>query len=176
MYKCKDCTKWFSSTTGTVLWDIKKKDKWQMYLSCMQRNIPIKKAAIEVGICIQTSFNWRHKILSILSVEVPVKLTGRVECDELEMPLSNKGERNLTRKPRRRSSDFKRNIATKEITTVQVVSAIDENISGRSSKPTAPPARWTRTWRSIWPTSAGSWRGSDGLPARLDPRPRERSR
>jgi transposase-like protein len=127
MYKCKDCTKWFSSTTGTVLWDIKKKDKWQMYLSCMQRNIPIKKAAIEVGICIQTSFNWRHKILSILSVEVPVKLTGRVECDELEMPLSNKGERNLTRKPRRRSSDFKRNLETKEITTVQVVSAIDEN-------------------------------------------------
>lgn len=127
MYKCVDCTKWFSSTTGTPLWDIKKKDKWQAYLNCMQRNVPIKKAALEVGICIQTSFDWRHKILSVLNKEVPLKLIGRVECDELELPLSNKGERNLTRKPRKRSSDFKRNIETKEVTTVQVVTAIDEN-------------------------------------------------
>ena len=29
MYKCTDCLKWFSSTTGTPLWDIKKKEKWQ---------------------------------------------------------------------------------------------------------------------------------------------------
>ena len=127
MYKCVACTKWFSSTTGTPLWDIKKKDKWQSYLNCMQRNVPIKKAAIEVGICIQTSFDWRHKILSVLNKEVPVKLIGRVECDELELPLSNKGDRNLTRKPRKRSSDFKRNVETKEITTVQVVTAIDED-------------------------------------------------
>ena len=126
MYKCVACVKWFSSTTGTPLWDIKKKDKWQSYLNCMQRNVPIKKAAIEVGISIQTSFDWRHKILSVLHKEVPVKLMGRVECDELELPLSNKGERNLTRTPRRRSSDFKRNVETKEITTVQVVTAIDE--------------------------------------------------
>ncbi|MFO0323356.1 MAG: IS1595 family transposase [Bacteroidota bacterium] len=127
MYKCVDCAKWFSSTTGTPLWDIKKKDKWQSYLNCMQRNVSIKKAALEVGICIQTSFDWRHKILSVLNKEVPLKLTGRVECDELELPLSNKGERNLTRKPRKRSSDFKRNLGTKEIRTVQVVTAIDEH-------------------------------------------------
>lgn len=127
MYKCVGCTKWFSSTTGTPLWDIKKKDKWQSYLSCMQRNVPIKKAALEVGICIQTSFDWRHKILSVLNKEVPVKLRGRVESDELELPLSNKGERNLTRKARKRSSDFKRNTETKEITTVQIITAVDEN-------------------------------------------------
>ena len=127
MYKCVDCTKWFSSTTGTPLWDIKKKEKWQSYLTCMQAGKSIKKIASEIGISIQTSFDWRHKILSVLSNDVPVKLSGRVECDELEIPLSNKGERNLTRKPRRRSSDFKRNIDTKEVTTVQVVSAIDEH-------------------------------------------------
>jgi transposase-like protein len=127
MYKCVGCTKWFSSTTGTPLWDIKKKDKWQSYLSCMQRNVPIKKAALEVGICIQTSFDWRHKILSVLNKEIPVKLSGRVESDELELPLSNKGERNLTRKARKRSGDFKRNTETKEITTVQVLTAVDQN-------------------------------------------------
>ena len=32
MYKCVACTKWFSSTTGTPFWGIKKKDKWQSYL------------------------------------------------------------------------------------------------------------------------------------------------
>lgn len=126
MYKCVGCTKWFSSTTGTPLWDIKRKDKWQSYLNCMQQNMPIKKIAKEIGISIQTSFDWRHKILSVLNKDVPVKLSGRVECDELELPLSNKGERNLTRKARKRSSDFIRNTKTKKTTTVQVVSAIDE--------------------------------------------------
>ena len=127
MYKCAECSKWFSSTTGTPLWDIKKKDKWQSYLNCMQQGMSIKKTAKEIGVCIQTSFDWRHKILSVLNKEVPEKLSGRVECDELELPLSNKGERNLTRKARKRSSDFIRNPKTKEVTTIQVVSAIDEN-------------------------------------------------
>jgi len=127
MYKCSECEKWYSATTGTPLWDIKKKDKWQSYLNCMQQGMSIKKTAKEVGISIQTSFDWRHKILSVLNNEVPAKLSGRVECDELELPLSNKGERNLTRKARKRSSDFIRNTETKEVTTVQVVSAIDEN-------------------------------------------------
>ena len=127
MYKCVACTKWFSSTTGTPLWDIKKKDKWQSYLTCMQAGKSIKKIGAEIGISIQTSFDWRHKILSVLSKDVPTKLSGRIECDELELPLSNKGERGLIRKARKRSSDFERNPKTKEVTTVQIVSAIDEH-------------------------------------------------
>ena len=127
MYKCADCLKWFSSTTGTPLWDIKKKDKWQSYLNCMQQGMSLKKTAKEIGISIQTSFDWRHKILSVLNKDVPLKLNGRVECDELELPLSNKGDKHLTRKARKRSSDFKRNTEDKAVTTVQVVSAIDEN-------------------------------------------------
>jgi len=127
MFRCVGCEKWFSSTTGTPLWDIKKKDKWQSYLNCMQQNMPIKKIAKEIGISIQTSFDWRHKILSVLNEQAPATLSGRVECDELELPISNKGERNLTRKPRKRSSDFKRNTDTKEVTTVQVITAIDGN-------------------------------------------------
>lgn len=127
MYKCEECLKWFSSTTGTTLWNIKRKDKWQSYINCMQQGMSIKKTAKEIGVCIQTSFDWRHKILSVLNKKVPVKLNGRVECDELELPLSNKGDKHLIRKARKRSSDFIRNTETKEVTTVQVVSAIDEN-------------------------------------------------
>lgn len=127
MFKCVDCTKWFSSTTGTVLWDIKRKDKWQSYLNCMNQNMPIKKIAKEIGISIQTSFDWRHKILSVLNTHSPLTLSGRVECDELEMPISNKGEKNLKRKARKRGSDFKRNTKGKAITTVQVITAVDEH-------------------------------------------------
>lgn len=127
MFKCIDCSKWFSSTTGTPLWDIKRKDKWQSYLNCMQQNMPIKKIAKEIGISIQTSFDWRHKILSVLNSHTPSTLSGRVECDELELPISNKGEKNLNRKARKRSSDFKRNTGNKEVSTVQIVTAIDEN-------------------------------------------------
>ena len=63
MYKCAECSKWFGYLLqGTPLWDIKKKDKWQSYLNCMQQGMSIKKTAKEIGVCIQTSFDWQHKI------------------------------------------------------------------------------------------------------------------
>jgi len=43
MYKCNDCSKWYSETTGTPLYDIKLKSKWQSYLNCMEQGMPIKK-------------------------------------------------------------------------------------------------------------------------------------
>lgn len=128
MYQCKDCSKWYSETTGTPLWDIKKKEKWQHYLQCMQQGMSIKKTAKEVGISIQTSFDWRHKILSVLVSHEPEKLGAVVECDEMELSRSNKGERNLKRKPRKRGTDFKRNSGGKmNVTTVQVITAVDRD-------------------------------------------------
>ncbi|GAB1419178.1 hypothetical protein MASR2M12_19430 [Bacteroidales bacterium] len=41
--------------------------------------------------------------------------------------MSNKGSRNLKRKPRKRGSDFKRNEASSESTVVQVVTAVQRN-------------------------------------------------
>jgi len=127
MYQCRECSKWYSETTGTPLWDIKLKSKWQSYLRCMEQGMPIKKIAKEIDVCIQTSFDWRHKILSSLSGFAPQTLSGIVECDELELALSNKGFRNLDRKPRKRGTDFKRNEPLKETTVVQVVTAVQRN-------------------------------------------------
>jgi len=127
MYKCNDCSKWYSETTGTPLYDIKLKSKWQSYLNCMEQGMPIKKIAKELGISIQTSFDWRHKILSSLEQFVPKELSSEVECDELELALSNKGSKSLERKPRKRGTDFKRNQTTDEIITVQVVTAVQRN-------------------------------------------------
>lgn len=127
MYRCNDCSKWYSETTGTPLYDIKLKNKWQSYLNCMEQGMPIKKIATELQISIQTSFDWRHKILSSLSEFTPTELSGEVECDELELALNKKGSRNLGRKPRKRGTDFKRNIGKDKVTTVQVVTAVQRN-------------------------------------------------
>jgi len=127
MYRCNTCQKWYSETTGTPLYDIKLKSKWQAYLNCMEKGMPIKKIAKELGISIQTSFDWRHKILASLSQYVPDQLSTEVECDELELALSHKGSKSLERKPRKRGTDFKRNQGTDEITTVQVVTAVQRN-------------------------------------------------
>jgi transposase-like protein len=125
MYKCRSCSKWYRETTGTPLWDIKLKHKWQSYLRCMKEGKTIKKTATEVGISIQTSFDWRHKILSSLSDFAPETFSDVVECDELELALSNKGNRNLEREPRKRGSDFKRNKASATPTVVQVVTVVE---------------------------------------------------
>ena len=127
MYRCNDCSKWYSETTGTPLYDIKLKPKWQSYLRCMEQGMPIKKIAKELDISIQTSFDWRHKILSSLDQFVPEQLSSEVECDELELPLNKKGDRNLDREPRKRGNDFKRNKGKEEITVVQVVTAVERN-------------------------------------------------
>jgi transposase-like protein len=127
MYKCNECNKWYSETTGTPLYDIKLKNKWQSYLSCMEQGMSIKKIAKQLKISIQTSFDWRHKILSSLAQFTPEKLIQEVECDELELSLSEKGNRNLDRAPRKRASDFKRNIGKDKVTTVQVITAVSRN-------------------------------------------------
>jgi len=127
MYRCNDCNKWYSETTGTPLYDIKLKSKWQSYLNCMEQGMSIKKIAKELQISIQTSFDWRHKILSSLDQFTPAELSSEVECDELELALSNKGSKSLERNPRKRGTDFKRNQGSDEITTVQVVTAVQRN-------------------------------------------------
>ncbi len=127
MYKCNKCNKWYSETNGTPLYDIKLKHKWQSYLNCMEQGMPIKKIAKELNISIQTSFDWRHKILSSLSEFTPTELSEEVECDELELALSQKGERYLKRNPRKRGTDFKRNQGKDKVTTVQVVTAVQRD-------------------------------------------------
>jgi transposase-like protein len=127
MYRCVDCSKWYSETTGTALYDIKLKSKWQSYLTCMEKGMSIKKIAKELNISIQTSFDWRHKILSSLSQFTPKELADEIECDELELAINEKGNRNLTRASRKRSSDFKRNQKGGKITTVQIVAAVSRN-------------------------------------------------
>ena len=122
-FTCKACGKHFRSSYGTALFRIQRKDKWQGYLRLMEQGYSIKKAAKELGISIQTSFDWRHKILSSLQTALPAKIGGIVECDDLQLPQSNKGSRKLKRKPRKRGSDGHKLKARKVI----VVTAISRS-------------------------------------------------
>ena len=101
-YQCKLCQKYFNSNYGTALYRIHKKDKWQQYIQCMNEGLSIRKSAEKVGISYRTSFIWRHKILVTLKESEPRKLGGVVEADDTYFPISEKGNRNLNRKPRKR--------------------------------------------------------------------------
>jgi transposase-like protein len=103
--KCNYCNTYFSNTTGTALYHIHKKDKWQAYLQCMEEGLTLRQSADKVGISLQTSFNWRHKILSSLSDVESDRFTGIVEADEFYLRYSEKGDKNLLRPPRKRGND-----------------------------------------------------------------------
>ena len=63
-YVCNDCKKNFSETTGKFWFSLKKKEKVNQYLYCLLSGFSIRKSAKETGVSIQTSFDWRHKLLT----------------------------------------------------------------------------------------------------------------
>jgi transposase-like protein len=101
-YVCKGCKKHFSETTGKFWYNIKKKDKLSTYLYCLLSGYSIRKCAKQTGISIQTSFDWRHKLLTSFSEVAPEQFLGIVESDDLFFAYSEKGNRHLDRKPRKR--------------------------------------------------------------------------
>ena len=101
-YVCNGCKKNFSETTGKFWYNIKKKDKLNRYLYCLLSGYSIRKRAKETGISIQTSFDWRHKLLTSFSSVSVEEFQGIVESDDLFFAFSEKGNRNLDRKPKKR--------------------------------------------------------------------------
>ena len=101
-YVCNNCKKNFSETTGKFWYNIKKKDKLNRYLYCLLSGYSIRKSAKETGISIQTSFDWRHKLLTSFSSVSAEEFQGIVESDDLFFAYSEKGSRHLDRKPKKR--------------------------------------------------------------------------
>lgn len=91
-YKCKDCSKIFSSKTNTPMSYSKKPiQKWIEYLKCMCEKLTLREAADRLKIHRNTAFYWRHKILKALKATLNDKLQGIVEIDELYINESFKG-------------------------------------------------------------------------------------
>jgi transposase-like protein len=97
-YLHKTCGHTFNDLTNTPIHRTKFPQKWASYLKAMEQGYSLRKCAKLVGISLQTSFEWRHKILHALSQIKSQTLEGIVETDETYVLYSEKGKRKLPRK------------------------------------------------------------------------------
>lgn len=102
--KCNECNKTFVCTRGSSYFYQHRADDWQPYLEKMLNKDSIRRCAKDIGICVTTAFNWRHRYLKSTENTYEKALQGIVEADETYFRKSNKGQRNLNRKPRKRGT------------------------------------------------------------------------
>lgn len=103
-YKCKVCHRTFTSTSGTSFHGIKKIGQFEAYRKLMlEQYLPIHVIAKQIGISIQTAFDWRHKILSGLNGSSKA-FSGITEIDDVWFLYSQKGRQGLTYSRRRGGS------------------------------------------------------------------------
>ena len=95
-FRCKDCKRTFTPTTGSALHWLKKPDKFIDYslALCADGLKPLSKRSSEFGINIKTAFEWRHKLLAALNGPAPV-FDGIVELDDIWFLYSQKGRKGL---------------------------------------------------------------------------------
>lgn len=118
-YKCKSCIKTFSTLTGTAVHRLHKKDRLNEYTYLMLSGMSLRKIANEMGICLKTAFDWRHKLLNSVQNGFSGKIRGIVEADETFFLYSEKGSKSLNRKPRKRGgSASKKGINSDHVTVM----------------------------------------------------------
>lgn len=125
-YKCKKCNKKFINSTGTLCHHSKLCfGDWKLFFECMSDGLSIRKTAAKMKKNKNTVFAMRHKVLNVLSTfKETVKLSGKIEADELTIPINFKGmvQEKMPRFSKRRKS------ASKKVNhKVCILGAIDEN-------------------------------------------------
>ncbi len=95
-YLCKACNRNYTQDTRTSMQGVYKKDKFEQYKTIMftEGFLSIKIMAKRVGISIQTSFDWRHRILLSLT-QSDKDFKGITELDDVWMLYSQKGRKGL---------------------------------------------------------------------------------
>jgi len=81
-YKCRDCHRTFNALTGTPLAQLHRRDAWLEYARALVDRVSLRKAAKRSGVCLETSFRWRHRFLEAAKDKRPSIVTGIVEADE----------------------------------------------------------------------------------------------
>jgi transposase-like protein len=95
-YRCWECRKTFSETTGTPFMYSKKTLKtWAGYLLCMEGRLTLRSISKLLGMNLSTAFSWRHKILNASGTKTDVILTGTIEVCEFCIRENFKGSRNI---------------------------------------------------------------------------------
>jgi len=106
-FRCKDCGKYFNGSTVTALEGLHKKTKFRKYLWCMFMGYSIRKCESKTDISIPPSFNWRHRVLESLSAISDDDFRFECETEDFFLNYSEKGNRHLERKLRRRGGKAK---------------------------------------------------------------------
>lgn len=112
-YKCKCCEKTFSSLSKTLLSKTHYPEKWVDFLSCFQKSLSIRKCSELLDISVPTVFNWRHKVLNLISCTKNNALSGIVEIGELYFPESQKGNKSIENRDPRSHSEYLYNTSFK---------------------------------------------------------------
>lgn len=101
-YQCKTCHKTFNALTETALSGMRLPNKLDAYLICMTDSMTLRQSAVRCRVSLDTSFHLRHRLMRLIEEDQAGLLTGIVEMDETFFRESCKGERNLSRPPRKR--------------------------------------------------------------------------
>lgn len=118
-YYCNGCNKHFSDQTNKIWCWVKKKSEMQKYIYGLLSGYSIRKSATECKISINTSFIWRHKLLSCFAQISDQTYTGILEIDELFFQESQKGSRTMSRPSRKRGSPAtKRGISNEKVAVI----------------------------------------------------------
>jgi len=122
-YKCKGCKRTFNALTGTPLAQLHRREAWLDYARCLVDRVSLRAAAELTGVCLQTSFRWRHRFLKAAKSKRPTAVSGIVEADETFILKSQKGARAVRgRKSRKRGGKAaKPGLSTDEHDAVLIV-------------------------------------------------------
>lgn len=121
-FKCKSCKRTFTEYSGTWVSQIHHKNLLDRYIDLMLQEKSIAKISEELNISIQTSFDWRHKILGAIAKNNTEKFKRLTESDETFFLFSQKGQENVTEKSRKRGGRANKSGISKEQVAVIVTS------------------------------------------------------
>lgn len=118
-FMCKECKRTFTEHTGTWLAGLHKKRLVNDYLDMMHEQKSLDKIKSALQINKKTAFDWRHKILSSFQEVEKQDFNGIIESDETFFLQSDKGNRNLKHKGRKRGgTSSKRGISSDQVAVI----------------------------------------------------------
>ena len=119
-FKCRACGKTFNALTGTPLAGLHMRGKWLEHTAALRDGLSLNQVAERLHVAQSTAFRWRHRFLALPKSVQARTLAGIAEADETYFLHSAKGQRGLTRKPRRRGGKASKRGTSKEHTPVLI--------------------------------------------------------
>lgn len=101
-YRCGACGRTSNVLTGSPLAHLRQRDRWLRFAQALIDGVSIRQAAAQCAIHKNTALRWRRRFLEAPATHQASQLHGIVEADETFFLKSLKGQRHLTRPPRKR--------------------------------------------------------------------------